>query len=62
MRITNAEAITPHGIENLPKFHGPWRNLFPTKKTRMKIGVVKAFMVSNCETDSYRETYQQKQQ
>ena len=42
MRMTNAHAMQPIGMLKRPRFHGPARNLLPTKKTRMKIGVVKA--------------------
>lgn len=42
MSATNADANAPMGMENLPRFHGPGRNLLPTKKTRMKIGIVNA--------------------
>ena len=30
------------GMEKIPRFQGPGRKRLPTKKTRMKIGVVKA--------------------
>lgn len=39
---TKAHAETPIGILALPRFHGPGRNLLPTKKTLIKIGRVKA--------------------
>lgn len=42
MRATKALAMQPMGILKTPKFHGPGRKRLPTKKTRMKIGVVKA--------------------
>lgn len=42
INATNADATNPMDMLNLPRFHGPGLNLFPTKKTRMKIGVVKA--------------------
>lgn len=42
MSTTNALATAPIGILNFPRFQGPGLNLFPTKKTRMKMGVVKA--------------------
>lgn len=42
MRMTKAEAMTPTGILYLPRFQGPARKRLPTKKTRMKMGVVKA--------------------
>jgi hypothetical protein len=42
MSATKADANTPMGMDSLPKFHGPGRNLFPTKKTRMKMGIVNA--------------------
>lgn len=42
MRRTKAEATTPTGMLARPRFHGPARKRLPTKKTRMKIGVVKA--------------------
>lgn len=42
IKATNAHAHTPIGILSLPRFQGPARNLFPTKKTLMKIGIVNA--------------------
>jgi hypothetical protein len=42
MSATNADASVPMGIEARPRFHGPGRNRLPTKKTRMKIGIVNA--------------------
>jgi hypothetical protein len=45
MSATNADAMIPIGMENLPKFHGPGRNLLPTKKTRMKMGIVNALLL-----------------
>ena len=45
MSMTNAEATMPVGMEKRPRFHGPGRKRLPTKKTRMKIGVVKALVV-----------------
>jgi hypothetical protein len=42
MSATKADAIMPIGMENLPRCHGPGRNLLPTKNTRMKIGIVNA--------------------
>ena len=42
MRATNALAVTPTGMLKRPRFQGPALNLLPTKKTRMKIGVVNA--------------------
>src|SRR5689334_18796326 len=42
MSATKADANAPIGIENFPRFHGPGRNLLPTKKTRMKMGIVNA--------------------
>ncbi|KAL9103530.1 MAG: hypothetical protein Q9163_001448 [Psora crenata] len=42
IKATKAHAATPIGVLNFPRFHGPARNLLPTKKTRMKIGIVKA--------------------
>ena len=44
MRMTNADATKPMGSDNLPRFQGPGRKRLPTKKTRMKIGVVKALV------------------
>ena len=42
MRATNAQAAPPMYMLKGPRFQGPARNLFPTKKTRMKIGIVNA--------------------
>lgn len=42
MTMTKAQPTTPMGIENLPRCQGPLRNLSPTKKMRMKIGITKA--------------------
>ena len=42
INATNAQAAHPIGRLNRPKFHGPGRKRFPTKNTRMKIGIVKA--------------------
>lgn len=42
MSATNTHAATPIGVLNLPRFQGPGRKRFPTKKTRMKMGMVKA--------------------
>jgi len=42
MSATNADATVPIGMENLPRFQGPGRKRLPTKKTRMKIGIVNA--------------------
>lgn len=42
INATNAHATHPIGRLNRPKFHGPGRKRFPTKNTRMKIGMVKA--------------------
>lgn len=42
MSRTNAQAIVPMTILNLPKCQGPGRNLSPTRNTRMKIGIVNA--------------------
>lgn len=42
IRATNAQAAAPIGKLNLPKFHGPARNLSPTKNIRMNIGMVNA--------------------
>ena len=39
---TNAHAHTPIGVLARPRCHGPARNRFPTKNTRMKMGVVNA--------------------
>ena len=42
INATNAHAVNPTGRLNRPKFQGPGRKRFPTKNTRMKIGMVKA--------------------
>jgi hypothetical protein len=42
MRITNAQAIAPTGREKRPRCQGPGRKRSATKKTRMKMGIVKA--------------------
>ena len=42
MRATNAQAALPMYILKGPKFQGPALNRLPTKKTRMKIGIVNA--------------------
>lgn len=42
MSTTNAQAAAPMGREYRPRFHGPGRKRFPTRKTRMKIGIVNA--------------------
>ena len=42
MRATNAQAAHPMYILKGPKFQGPALNRLPTKKTRMKMGMVKA--------------------
>ena len=42
IRMTKAHAVAPIGVLNFPKFHGPGRNLLPTRKTLIKIGIVKA--------------------
>lgn len=42
INITKAQAAVPMGMLARPRFHGPGRNRFPTKKTRMKMGIVKA--------------------
>lgn len=42
MRATNPQAALPIYMLKRPKFQGPALNLLPTKKTRMKIGIVKA--------------------
>lgn len=42
MSMTKAEAMVPVGMEKRPRFQGPGRKRLPTKKTRIKIGVVKA--------------------
>lgn len=47
MSATKADAMTPMGMENFPRFQGPGRKRFPTKKTRMKMGIVKALVVSS---------------
>lgn len=39
---TKAQAALPMYMLYLPKFHGPALNLFPTKKTLMKMGIVNA--------------------
>lgn len=42
INATNAHAAHPIGRLKRPRFHGPGRKRFPTKNTRMKIGIVKA--------------------
>ncbi len=42
MSNTNAQAILPMTMLYLPKFQGPGLNLLPTKKTRIKMGIVNA--------------------
>ena len=42
IRDTNPQAALPMYILKGPRFHGPALNLLPTKKTRMKIGIVNA--------------------
>ena len=42
MRATNPQAAPPMYMLKGPRFQGPARNLFPTKKTRMKMGIVNA--------------------
>ena len=42
MRATNAQAALPMYMLNGPRFQGPALNRLPTKKTRMKMGIVKA--------------------
>jgi hypothetical protein len=42
MRSTNAQAIAPMGREKRPRCQGPGRKRSATKKTRMKMGIVKA--------------------
>ena len=42
MRATNPQAKLPMYMLKGPKFQGPGLNLLPTKKTRIKIGIVKA--------------------
>ncbi len=42
IRATKALAMHPIGMLSFPKFQGPGRNRLPTKKTLMKMGVVKA--------------------
>lgn len=42
MSETKAQAALPMYMLYFPKFHGPALNRLPTKKTRMKIGIVKA--------------------
>jgi hypothetical protein len=39
---TKAHPTMPTALEYFPKFQGPGRNLSLTKKTRIKIGIVKA--------------------
>lgn len=45
MSMTNAEAMVPMGIEKRPRFQGPGRKRLPTRKTRIKMGMVKALSV-----------------
>jgi hypothetical protein len=45
MRSTKAEATTPIGTLKRPRFQGPGRKREPTKKTRIKIGVINAVYV-----------------
>jgi hypothetical protein len=47
MSATKADAITPIGIENFPRCHGPGRKRLPTKKTRMKMGMVNALCLAS---------------
>jgi hypothetical protein len=42
MRRTKAQAIAPTGREKRPRCQGPGRKRSATKKTRMKMGIVKA--------------------
>jgi len=42
IKATKALAIHPIGMLSFPKFQGPGRKRLPTKKTLMKMGVVKA--------------------
>ena len=56
MSMTKAEAMMPMGMEKCPRFQGPGRKRLPTKKTRMKIGVVKALTL----LDSVFNTWERK--
>ena len=47
MSITKAHAAAPIGILILPRFQGPGLKRLPTKKTLMKIGIVKATKAAN---------------
>lgn len=42
MRSTNPHPTVPIGVLNFPRCHGPLRNLSPTKKMRIMMGMVKA--------------------
>lgn len=42
--------MIPMGLLKGPKCHGPLRNLSPTKKVLMKIGIVKAMKAANAAT------------
>lgn len=39
---TNPHATLPIALEYFPRFQGPGLKRFPTRKTRMKIGIVNA--------------------
>ena len=51
MTRMNEQAIIPIGLLNLPKCHGPCRKRFPTKNTRMKMGIVKATYAAMAPTE-----------
>jgi len=57
MSATNADAMMPMGMENLPRCHGPGRNLLPTKKTRMTMGIVNALGGVSFELKSREDRY-----
>lgn len=42
MRATKLQPIVPMTTEYFPRFHGPGLKRSPTRKTRMKMGMVKA--------------------
>lgn len=42
INITNAHAVLPMGRVSRPRFQGPGRKRDPTRKSRMKMGIVKA--------------------
>ena len=47
----NAHAQHPIGLLNFPKCHGPRLKRFPTKNTRMKMGIVKATIAAIAPTE-----------